>query len=551
MASKALADRQRALEEALDGDLRYIDVALALTRDKDGSTLLYAGGEWDRRERRFTGRDPSRVAVVALEESQVEFTSWFAGFVRDYREGYPRDVSLALVAGDRRGGKTFDTYLCQVAALIDIPCSADGTPTIGWTVSRTYRERDELDQVMSSYVPDTLYRQQRAPEHRYIFKHGSYLRNLSADDPKALKQGRVDFLLYNEPQKMSPKAIKNGLYGTADRGGLTVLAANPPDGPDGDWLRDLKEAIDEDPVIKPITRFFNFSSKQNTKIDAPARVRVAKVASKIDPDMSDADADGTWRRWGDLAYPSWNGRLTAKDPLGLVGLCPDVGIEDLTAALTRKEFGRAFDHIVGGDFQRKPQAAAVMKIIKVPDIVEPVYWFTDEVGTKGTEIELSTDLMGFPHSYGVKSGESKSAMIVGDCSGSWQGSERIRGRTSFTLLESEGWFVVPAEIVRGTNSERPRNPDVAQRLGLMQRLMEARRIRVSPSCVWIIEAFLKCQLRRTETGTRVPKGRYAHVTDAASYAIWRMEPRPKTNALMPSKGNYRMSHHKPQGPRIL
>jgi hypothetical protein len=551
MPSKSFQQQLADLESQLGGEKRYVDLALALVRDKTDETLLYAGGVWDRLDQRFDDREPDRVCVIRLEESQVKFTSWFAEFLRDYREGYLRDVSLALVAGDRRGGKTFDTFFCQIASLIDVPRLANGLPTIGWVISRTYKERDELDQLINGFIPDDFYKAQRAPEFRYTFPHGSYLRNLSADDPQSLKQGRVDFLLYNEPQKMSPKAIKHGLYGTADRGGLTVLAANPPDGPEGDWLRDLKDAIDEDPEIKPITRFFNFSSKHNTKIDQPARKRVAKIAQKIDPDMGDADAEGTWRRWGDLAYPSFNKRpVDHKDFPGLVGPCPTVGVVDMTAAVTRREFGRQFDFIIGGDFQRKPQAAAVMKIIKLPDVAEPVYWFVDCVGTVGTEVELSTDLLAPPHVYAQKSGDTRAAMWVGDCSGSWQGAERIKGRTSFSLLEAEGWFVVPAEIIKGANSERPRNPEVGQRLGLMQRLMEARRIRVAPECTWLVEAFSKCQLRRTDTGTRVPKGQHAHITDAACYAVWRCEPKPGRQGP-PPRGALKSVTVRPKGIRVL
>ncbi len=527
MALGSLDERQRTLESALVGADRYLDLALALVRDKDSSTLLYAGGQWDRLEQCFTDVEPERCVKIHLEESQVPFTLWFSTFLADYRDGFAREVSLALNAGDRRGGKTFDSYFCQIAALIDVPRLPSGMPTIGWTISRTYRERDELDQLVANYIPDRFYHHQKAPEHRYTFPHGSYLRNLSADDPNSLKQGRVDFLLYNEPQKMSPRAIRNGLYGTADAGGLCVLAANPPDGPEGDWLRDLKDGIDEDPAIKPITRFFNFSSKDNTKIDQPARKRVAAIARKIDPEMSEADSEGTWRRWGDLAYPAWNGRPAERG--GLVGLPPEVGGKDITSLVTKREFYAPFLHVIGGDFQRRPQAAAVMRIFEnVPGVTGCVYWFVDECGVKGTEIELSTELMGSPHGYTTGSNEERGAVWVGDCSGSYQGAERVKGRTSYGLLESEGWKIFPAEVIKlPGKSDHPKNPAVAQRLGLLFRLMEARRIRVSPNCPWLIEAFAKCQLRKTETGTRVPKGRFAHITDAASYAVWRLEPKPR------------------------
>lgn len=546
----SLLDRQRELESALVGTARYVDVALALTRDRDGSTLLYAGGKWDKLENRFDEAEPSEVAVIPLEESQVEFATWFSTWLRDYREGYPRDISLALVAGDRRGGKTFASYFCQLAALIDVPRLPDGLPTIGWTISRTYRQRDELNQLISNFIPRWFYQEQRAPEFRFTFPHGSYLRNLSADDPDALKQGRVDFLLYNEGQLMSPRAVRNGMYGTSDRGGITVLTANPPSGPDGDWLRDLKEGIDEDPEIKRIAKFFNVSSKNNTKIDAPARRRVAAITKRMDPEEAEADAEGTWRRWGDLAYPAFIGRPFEKG--GHIGLPPDDGFKfDVTSQVTRREFYAGFNYVIGGDFQRRPQAAAVLRVFQLPNVEGPVYWFVDEVGVKGTEVELSTELMGFPHSLNPQAGHERGAVWVGDCSGSYQGAERIKGRTSFGLLESEGWKIYPAEIIRGANSERPKNPDVAQRLGLMERLMSQGRIRVAPECVWLSEAFAKCQLRRTEIGTRVPKGQYAHITDAASYAVWRLEPKPTRGPRTPDTRGTHVANTRPRGPRTL
>lgn len=548
MAITSVGERQRSIEAALGGEARYVDVALMLTRDKTDETLLYVGGQWDRLDRRFTDKTPERISIVPLEESQVEFTRWFEKFLADYRDGYPRDISLALVAGNRRGGKTFDTVLCTIAALIEVPFNVDGTASIGWMISKTYRQRDELEEVVSSRIDSQLYHHRKAPDHRYEFAHGAVLKNLSADDPDSLKQGRVDFLLLNEAQLMSPRAVKNGMYGTSDRGGLTVLAANPPDGPDGDWLRDLKDAIDEDPEIKSIAKFFNFDAAKNTKVDAPSRKKNAKLASKILPEGADGDADGTWRRWGDLACPGWNGRTLERG--GLVGPAPDIGFSDATTSTLRREFGRSFDFAIGADFQRKPQAAAILKILTLPDVQGPVYWFIDEIGTKGTEIELSTELLGIPHSYGQRSGETRAAMIIGDCSGSWQGSERIAGRTSFNLLEHEGWYVVPAETIKGKASERPRNPPVAQRLGLLQRLMEARRIRVDPRCTWLVESFAKCQLRKTETGTRVPKGYLAHILDAASYAIWRLEPR-LSGGAPPKPGSFKTMNVRPKGMRII
>jgi signal transduction histidine kinase len=217
----SLLEEIRLLREQLDGPERFIDVALALRREKTQETLLWAGGRWDRLERRFLDHiEPDTVVVIDLEESQTGFTTWFAEFLADFRDGYPRDISAALVAGDQRAGKTFDAYYCQIAALIDVPfIPRTRLPALGWTVSKTFRERDELDELMAARIPRDWYHPQKAPEHRYEFvsfstpgQHGPMLLNLSADDPDSLKRGKVDWLLYNEVQKMQARAVVNGLY---------------------------------------------------------------------------------------------------------------------------------------------------------------------------------------------------------------------------------------------------------------------------------------------------------------------------------------------------
>jgi hypothetical protein len=115
LRSRSLGQQIHELELATRPMNRMVDLALALRRWKTGEILLGAGGRWDRIERRFLPGPPERAKFIDLEESQVEFTRWFATFLRDLRQGRPRDVSLALAAGDRRGGKTFDLLLCTIA----------------------------------------------------------------------------------------------------------------------------------------------------------------------------------------------------------------------------------------------------------------------------------------------------------------------------------------------------------------------------------------------------------------------------------------------------
>lgn len=548
MAKPSLAQQLREVSEALEGPARYKDLALALVRDKTGETLLWSGGVWDALEGRYLDeRTPSLVATVALEESQVPFTRWLAEFVRDFREGYPRDISLALAAGDRRAGKTFAAYLGQIAAINDVPfLPHTGAPIIGWTISHTYRERAELNDLIASVLPSWFYRGGKAPDYRYEFahappgRHGPHLRNLSADDPDALKQGRADLVLYNEPQKMQARAIVHGLYGTADQAGLTLLAANRPSEHDShaEWLYDLKEAIDDELRLQaqqhqrePLGAvFFGFKSKDNTKIDQPARRRVARLAAIIDPAQAaadDDDADAPWRKPGDRASVEF-------DKHRHVALVPELGARDCTQqVLERCGFWGEHDAAAGVDFQDKPHiASTVARFFGDPDA--PLVQFVDEHIDKADERRY---LDGFFSRFGPLRGYSRSRLAwIGDASGSWQtGKHDGEGeRTSFSIWKDEGCEILPPQDPVG-DTGRARNPFVDDQLQLWNELLRTDRLRLDPKrCPWLIECAREAKTKRDNGRRRIVQNKYAHALAAALYLVWRVwsrsgEGRPAAN----------------------
>src|SRR5690242_1370133 len=105
--------RLRAVEAALGGPSRWKDLRLDLTTP-DGRAILVAGGRWDDTLKRFLDpneQDAETSARIALQESQIEFVDWYARWLADFREGVrgtsARETQVAMLAGDRRGGKTF------------------------------------------------------------------------------------------------------------------------------------------------------------------------------------------------------------------------------------------------------------------------------------------------------------------------------------------------------------------------------------------------------------------------------------------------------------
>lgn len=515
-----------------------------------------AGGIWDALLRRYLDPDeglPKRVPQVHLQKSQDTFAEWFASWEADWRDGYPVADGLALLGGDRRGGKTFVALACVVATCLDVPRTPDGSPTVAWVVARSYRERYELEEWILNRVPSSYYHHRQAPDHVFVFRCGSVLRILSADDPDALKQGRVDILFINEPQKMQPRAVANALLGTSDRGGLTILAANPPANGDsrGEWMFDVKEAIDDELVAIRKgwkgdglgCKYFHFSSKENKAIDQVARVRAGRVATLIDPALKSGDVEGEWRRPSDLACWEF-------DKHRHVAAVPELGVTDVTAKVASAlgEWGKWT--VVGGvDFQDSPHIVAVLwRLFGDPD--DPTFWAVDEfAGEKRWTTEEFVEAFEdrFP-GYG-----RKDVLWVGDASGAWQGPKHDfdNERDSFAVFQAKGHTIIPPQDHRGEN-RKARNPFVDERLNLFNELLRRDKIKVDPNrCPWLVDCCRKAETKREAGRRKLVGNRYAHALDAATYPVWRLSPRKGERPKPPPPGSIRIVTLAGRGPRVL
>jgi hypothetical protein len=500
------------LEQATSMSGRYVDLCLVLQRAKTRETLVYAGGRWDRLDLRFVDEEPETGQIVLLEESQVEFARWFNIWLRDFREGLPRDTSLVLAGGERRGGKTFDLEICTIAAAIDVP------RCITWLVAKSFRERDEIDQMLRDLIPAEWYRHRKAPEYRYEWVHGSVSRLQSAVDVESLKQGRADVVFINEGQKMEVGALANALGGTIDRGGLALVAANPPRTVRGEWVLELKEAIDEGRVTG--CKFFGFSSSQNTRIDQDARSRFKAIITALDPKTAEADAEGAWRPVGDAAYPNFNPKLHDRSL---------VDGELITPQVTFNRLGRYFEFVGGADFQATPyHAGALVHVYDTHrDDGKLTYHATGQALREGTEDEF----LDVVDEAGMWTPEN--TVWIGDASGTWQdGRHSLRGRVSFDVFKQRRWRIEPPQRKKTDRGDHPRNPAREDRLSLVNNLLAQGRLLIDgKACPDLLIALKKCQLKHGR-----PVGKYAHLTDALGYALWWLEPRPKASAGVPKVG---------------
>jgi hypothetical protein len=531
----SLAQEVKELRERLEGPLRYRDITLVLRREKTQETLLYAGGRWDTLDKRFIEQEPETAAFIDLQESQVAPVRWFDTFLGDFRDGFIRDISAALLAGDRRGGKTFGAYYMQIGALVEVPFHpVSRTPIKGWTVSKTFRERDELDDLIETRIPREWYTSHKAPEHSYDFLHGAELKNLSADDPDSLKRGKADFILYNEVQKVQARAVVHGLYGTADQAGLTLMTANRPSARDtrGEWLFDLKDAIDDEVKAQAAAnkreplgiKYFLLSSKDNTKIDQPARRRVGRIAAIIDPAQAEADNDdGTeWKRPGDKACWEYDKHkhLHAE---------PQIGLADVTREILQRHFYGEFDAAGGIDFQGKPHIpTAIAKLYGDPE--KPLYQFVDEHVEIGNELTEERFIEGFEGRLSDRYNRENLLWIC-DASSVFQGPRHdFEGgeRPSSEVLEGDGWGIIPCQPpAKNSKTGRGRNPFVDERLQLFNELLRQGRIHIDPDrCPWLVECLREATTKRDTGRRRLVGNKYAHMIDAATYLVWRLERRP-------------------------
>jgi hypothetical protein len=486
---------------------RYLDLCVEW-RLPDGGTLLRAGGVWDRIDRLYLKKDPESARVIRLQPSQVTPAQATAWWFQERAEGRDRDFFSLFLVGDRGSGKTYVAVAALGTACIQFP-TMGGKPTIAWAVSQSYRERDELERELAEIFPfeGSWYSHRRAPEFRYAWANGATLRNLSADDPESLKQGRVDFLLYNEAAKSTKTAYLNAIGRLKDQDGLCIATTNPPRSNRGRWVYDLSQKADtakENSQPYPV-RFLQVRSEGNETLCQTSADQIAEVVRDLDPRMAQADVDGLMLPVDQPAYWEWVARRNSRS-------LPDLG--DITRQFLKSRTGREYDYLIGADFQGRPfQVAVVCKIFG--SIEDPHLYFCDEILCRqATEKDLANEV--------VEAGYTpNSAYWIADNSGRWQASDRSKNRyDSHSQIAECGFHIAPC-IRPKKPGHNPANPYVEQRVNLINDKLKSARIFVDPKgAPHLAESLKECILKMGRYGRVVPSGIHAHSTDALSYPAW-------------------------------
>ncbi len=518
-----LAQSVAKLYEAEAGGQRFVDMCISLRVHETGEELIRVGGRWDRRKKRYCG-EAKRVRVLRVHRGQVRAARWFAEWLKrratgDW-EGFRR-VWSAMFVGGRRGGKS--KFAVWAVAMFVLTISGSQA----WAISPTQEETDELERAIRDTLPSHWYKFRGDPRWEFKLANGSVIRLLSGHKPSSLKRGRVDFALYNEGQLMTKQGYVQLRGATADSGGLTIIAANPPDLPIGRWIEELYEkarASIANDNAGGATRgvrveAFDFDPRENPFIEYQS---LADMATEVDDHTFRREVLGEFVPIGDVVFYAWaDGASIREVPSHFV---------DITERFTKEHFGRAFRHIIGADFQRTPHmAAVVLKVYVDPDNPEvPLLWVVDEMlVSDGDEddlvdaIEAPTMGARCPCCEGRAGYVAAECVVVADASGEWQDADRTRGKGSFDWFRKRGW-----KAIYQPDKEMKRNPEISERVKVGNFLLRARdgrrRLFSCPHNEQTNRAMKRWEIRN---GAPFRRSEFAHVCDAVTYPCWRFFPR--------------------------
>lgn len=513
-------------------DLKLADVE----RDENGKPrwkpgtdrpLGKFGGTWDRRKKCFVASKSfanARTLEMRFHAGQEDAARWFADWLRRFLRGDWNGVERpwsALFVGGRRSGKTH----LSCAILIVFAVAVKGSKL--WAISPTLETGAELDDAFREQIPHAWVVRHAGDESggratEYRFDNGSRIRLRSAVKPERLKAGRADITLLNEAQMMAEAAYIKVRAAAADRGGLVLLAANPPDSERGRWIETQymeRMAKKVDGVV------FTFDPIRNPFIEYQA---LLSMLLECDKRTGDREIRGIFGPIGDAVFYDWSDLENWKDP--------PANFVDVTSEITTKVLGRPATDIVGMDFQKMPaMVGAVCRWYRDPD--NPgvdLLWVVDEaIVDEADENGLLDALEGMPR-YRIGDGlpakreheecyDAVNSACVIDASGFWQDGAHNQGRTSDLHLKARRW-----NRLYTPQKDSDRNPAIVERMkagnAMILNGLDQRRLFVSRHCERSAKAFRNYE---NKNGSANRRSKFAHIVDAITYVIYRFTGKPK------------------------
>lgn len=488
--------------------------------------VLEAGGVWDSLKKawrldaagqRVPARDP---VVVDLQESQLDAARWFAERLAAFRDRRLHPHVAGLLFDDRRGGKTFVATVLLLCALIDVP-TVDGLPLECWLVTQTQAARDEIEVALRAIVPGGWFTFRELPKRLFTFAHGSKLHCKTTDDVETLRVGRCDFAFLNESALLPEAAYDIVGRALQDKSGAMLLTTNRPKRRKGNWVTRVWEAAERDAREgkEPAVKLLRVPPGKNAAISQGAKSTILRaIAYARDPDAADTTDEGMIAEVGEtVCSPMW-------DDARHIRTLPDVGLVDVTAEITKRLYGRAYELVVGADFQQECAATAFRLMAPGGDLAAVQFWATGAWFLSGGGDE--DDLMDAMEADRVTADR---CVVVGDCSGQWQKGNHGFGPVSFAAFKRRGWDIVGVTRKKTEKGQFPKNPDVAQSTGRLRRLIAEDRLFCTPEAGVLSRSLRKCEAKRDRFGNVRAKQNtsFSHPLDTARYVVWWVTARPE------------------------
>lgn len=532
-------EAQEAIRRENDpGGGRFVDMRVDVVFD--GQRVVSVGGRWDRRLKDFDGEAETGVEIEP-HEGQMEAIWWFAQWLAvhagrrddppahdpddeedDTKETDPSEVYAAMLAGGRRGGKTWTGALFCVMYAVLFPNA------IVWAVNPSDSDHDEVRRYMSRFLaPEWVTRMTDADGWELC--NGSAIMLKSAyvgADPDAIKKGEVHLAWLNEGQKMAERVYTVARGAISDRSGLVLVCANPPvQKKDQQWVGDFAAAAQ---MKRRAAVYHHFHPLKNPHINRKALLSMRR---ELDERAFRIEVLGEFLGPEDAVAYNWV--RTAGGNERLMPLPDDPQWVDVTEEFLRmEEEGEGLRQLIGLDVQMYPHIGGPVLRFYCPRDEDPnrdnvVVWGVDEVVLEGADEE------GFTDELHARKYDPEETIIVCDATGEYQHSRRRHadspppewsGKGSFDIVRMGGF----RHIVPPSRRMRKKNPDVRDRARSFTSLIESymerkRRLFLDPDrCPKTCKA-----VREWPTVNGKPSRIHpaAHLGDALSYPIIRIFPR--------------------------
>lgn len=510
---------------------RWVE-ALLVVESYAGEELFRVGGCWDRELKSYVDR-PCAEKRIRLEESQFELGRAFARWFEAQRKGQRR--ARAIIGGGNRGsGKTW--FLAGVG-FVAMALAFPGDWQFGINITAK-QKRECIEAIREVARPEWIASDvEDFRDPRTIFVTDNAIAWKSSQAPRAIREAglQLRYVLINEGQDQPVSVANNAIAAIRNTGGLVGVATNPPQTERSDWVANWWLDIEAGKLAGE--RYF-VDNKKNRSIDQEAIADIAPFLLSSDPGAYDADAIGTFKLSGDLAYPGFVALPLERE--GHVGNPPAAvisidgvrkGWTDVTVEETSKiiDSSVGFPYVIGVDFQKHPGVVGQLAKLYRDDRGELVLHVVRTIGVRGVESDFSQTLNaeGFTCSPGGKT----SLLMIADGTGARQNAEHRWGEPdSYRQLKTDGWYIEPP--MRHWRHGTPWNPPVPTSRDQMHDCFTRRRILISPQCENPAEGFssLIDSLRKAKRGPKgglLEKGGYQHCPDGLRYLAWRFLPRPQ------------------------